>query len=181
MQQNCSQGVGAIQGRYSLEACGCRNRTMTFVWLSKNKCPVNKGQPELIWGKIPFCGARIYFYPDWEKAEFLTTFCVHRQWVWIVIKICKPQSNTLPHSEQSCFFFFFSDHPKSGRVHISQVSVFAVQCRLLCLCEKIFLFNETEDRKQLHLEDQRMLFQDWAILCDISFFQASSMFVFQGW
>lgn len=115
MQQNCSQehqGVGAIQGRCSVEVCRCGNRTTSFVWLSQNKCPTNKGQPEHVWGRaggrvIPFCGARIDFYPGWEKAEFLTNFCGHRQWVWIAIEVCKTQSNALPHSEWSCFFLLF--------------------------------------------------------------------------
>lgn len=122
MQENCSQEhqwVGAIQRRSSVEVRRCRNRTTLFIWLSQNKYPVNKGQPEHVWGRagrrvILFCGARISFNPDWEKAEFLTSLCGYRQWVRIAIEICKTQSNPLPHSEQSCCFLFSQVTPSQA-------------------------------------------------------------------
>lgn len=119
------QGVGFIQGRCSVVACGCRNRTMSLVWLSQNKHTANKGQPERVWGRagkkvIPFHGARTDFNPDWEKAEFLTNFCGHGKRVWIVIEISKLQSNTLPHLQQIWVFLLLFLRSLWGRTNISQ-------------------------------------------------------------
>lgn len=77
VQQNWSQQhreAGFIQGMCSVVACGCRSRTMSFVWLSQKKHTVNKGQSEHVWGRarnnvIPFCGARTDFFSQTGRKQ----------------------------------------------------------------------------------------------------------------